>query len=293
MIEDATKGGKDLIQLKNKRLMNEIIKAVMKNGKIGLSQKELSEMVNMNRETLRRYMNTLMNHGLIKRYSEKGKYYINPLYLGRSYIGGIAFSSHFLNEILGEDNIAPKFKRRMISTDYYSNDLKENNTFGIMFDGTEENISKKVLDNIFKDEVNKLQKSIFEFANQIGAYHIFVYLVTLEKYHVDKNISEKLTPEDIEWLQNALSSFIIDSYYKFRDKVSNYELNEDQKNKISQYIKDNKLQTTKLEKIIHAEMSLASLYPIIYTILQQFDIKIQDDNMIMKNDLIDYAGKIE
>jgi hypothetical protein len=181
----------------------------------------------------------------------------------------------------------------MIPTDYYSKDPKENKIFGIMFDGTEENISKEVLDNIFKNDSNKLQKTIFEFANQIGAYHVFVYLLTLEKYDFDKNFSERLTSEGMEWLQNALSSFIIGSYYKFRDKVSNYKLNEDQKNKVSQYAKDNKLQNTKLEKIIHAEMSLASLYPVIYAILQQFDNKILDANMIMKDDLLNYAEKIE
>ena len=110
MNKDDVKVGKDILHGKNKKLMNEIINEVMKKEKIGISQKELSELVDMHRDSLRRYMNALIDHGLIKRNSKKGKYYINPIYFGKSDIGGIAFGSHFLSEILGKDNISPDNK---------------------------------------------------------------------------------------------------------------------------------------------------------------------------------------
>jgi predicted transcriptional regulator len=293
MIGNDVKVGEDIVRGKSKAIMNEIIASVMKAEKNGISQTELLKRVDMHRDSLRRYMNTLMDHGLVTRNSKKGKYHINPIYFSRSDIGGMALCSCFLNEVLGEDNIAPKYKRLMIGTDYYSNINEENKSFGIMFDGSEENILKEIADQAFKKGSNDLQKSLYEFAMQIGIYHIYVYLLTLEKYHFNDDFSQPLTSEGQEWLNNALSSHIVESYHKFRKRILNDGLDKNQKQKINLSIKENNLRNSdSMVKILHAKMSLSSLSPIICGILQTFQQRMQDDNKIMENDLLNFAEQI-
>lgn len=283
----------------NKLIMAEIINEVMKSGKKGISKKILSNKLKsknltLNRDTLRRYMNRLMKNNLVVRNGAKGKFYINFIYFSKSDIGGKAFGSLFVKEVLGKDNIAPKSKRMMIGTDYYSEIQMKNKSYGIMFDGLEENIYRDILNQCFRTRTNLMQKSIIEFSNQIGAYHIFIYLLAFEKYHVDNDASKLLKTEGIEWLKYALSEYILKSYYKFQEMMLNYKLDTNQEKIVNQYIKENNLRmSSTIKKALYGEMSFLRIYPYIYTILHTFDKKIKDDNKIMEKELLNVVEKLK
>jgi len=289
----------DIFRGINKLIMTEIINAVIKSGNEGISKKELStklklKNLNHDRDTLRRYMNRLMKNNLVIRNGKKGKFYINFIYFSRSDIGGRAFGSLFVKHILGKDNIAVKSKRMMIGTDYYSESQEKDKPYGIMFDGSEENIFGDILYQCFRDRANFIQKSIIEFANQIGAFHIFIYLLAFERYHIDKDASKSLKTEGIEWLKNSLSEHVIKSYYEFHNILLDYKLDLNQEQLVKQYInKENLRMSSTIKKALYGEMSFFQIYPLIYTNLHTFDKKIKDDNKIMKRDLLSIAEKLK
>jgi hypothetical protein len=108
-----------------------------------------------------------------------------------------------------------------------------------------------------------LEKNLFEFINQIGAYHIHVFLKKLANDNslIDHEANVSL---DIQWFDGALNSIYSRIYYEFIEKFFKFNPNPKQLEEINKYIKENKL--PKNDFVIKRTFLLLSffhMYPVI------------------------------
>ena len=90
------------------------------------------------------------------------------------------------------------------------------------------------------DESSTLEKNLFEFINQIGAYYINVFLNQLHSCNSEEECIENIS-KDIQWLDGALNKIHSRIYYEFVEKFFKINPNEKQLEEVYKYIEENNL----------------------------------------------------
>jgi hypothetical protein len=191
------------------KILGEIIAA----GRKGIYQKELLARLpeEIDRTTVFRNANKLKKERLIKiiRKGKTARYILaNNVFIDvgiAAYLLNMKFISHFLG------------KERIILSDKVR-------TYPSFIDYTD---YRQFFEPKFSQE-SQLEKTIFEFSNQLGAFMTFVFIQAMNPANINTLIASKKTSENVikkgkyvteEWVKTAISSRLIQMLWKFRDCI--------------------------------------------------------------------------
>ncbi|KAA2282965.1 hypothetical protein [Candidatus Nitrosocosmicus sp. SS] len=90
-----------LLEGKIQKLDNRILKEIEITGTVGIAHFKLAKKLKIDRDTLRRHIKSLQNYDIVKRYGERGNYYILPEISNDEIIKGNGLKSLFVNKLLG------------------------------------------------------------------------------------------------------------------------------------------------------------------------------------------------
>ena len=271
------------LSYRSKENRNRMLELLIKAGDKGLTQQNLANKLDLQRDTIRVHLNSLLEVGVVKRYSAKGKYYIHPEYSSnnispkylRNYITeGLLLNSEFL-KIFGKDKLlfhhggivnknqrnTPNGKEAYLNVKEITGRIDASNSI------------LKYIQPKF-DKNSQLENIIFEMVNQIGAYFVFVYINTFEQYHDNIDTNAPLSNNGEEWLNYALGKYIVEMYFKFIKILQNYKPNENEISITKDFIKNENLkQTSSIERSILYWGAFIHLYPLFYDTLK---LKMQE-----------------
>jgi hypothetical protein len=239
-----------------------LIEEILKSEPEGIKHNQLAKKLDIHRDTLRKDMKDVLEFGIVKRDSKKGKYHLNKDLKYPDFIKGLILSLNFSFYILGKENnilfdysqVYNNFKKESVKQD------TEEKVLGYAYD--KEDYYLKYFEPKF-DAFSSLEKNLFEFINQIGAYFIHVFLQNLANDNSPKDNKEIISLND-QWLDGALNRMYSRVYYEFIAKFFEYHPNQNQLGEIKEYIKENKL--PKNEFVIKRTFLLLSffhMYPVI------------------------------
>jgi len=270
-------------QLKNDKeeFIFNIIKFYSKKG--GILHKEIAEIMEMDRKSIRPYVNRLKQKGLIKK-NDIGKYifinnfYDNPIFNAEVYAQSFIL---LLNHSYRLEN-----QKFVILND-------DNKEFFDVDTGETQKVNFTTYKNIYSfkpcfTEKDKLQKSLFEFSNQIGSFIIYllIYAMNPENYNVKlsskdyKNIVRRIVNNGI----NNIIPFLIEKFFSvFHYDNNNITISNNNWNSEEQNIL---LQEDNLKELIKV---FNDLYPLITF---EFE-KTLDKRYIYKNILKHIPPQIE
>ena len=263
---------------------NEILEQLVQAGDKGLSVQFLANKLGIHRDTLRRNIKHLRNQRIVKRYGKKGNYYVSKMISSNKFAEGLTFHKNFLYQTLGKDNIilfhefmtfnnSEEIDVNMQESKNNVNNIEEN-----VDDGKGEyfNAEDYYL-KYFKPCFNKhseVEKKLFEFINQIGAYVVYILLQTIE----NKNGIGPLEKDEKEWLDGAWNRLSTQTCDIFIKKFFNMEPNEQQLKFIDNYIIENKLKKdTFIVKKIMLLKGLFDIYPFLYYKMDELKSEMQEE----------------
>lgn len=221
------------------KIFGEIIAA----GRKGIYQKELLNRLpeEVDRTTVFRNANKLKKEGLIK-IIRKGKATRYTLTSNAFIDVGIAaylLNMKFISHFLGKERIVLSDKVR---------------TYPSFIDYTD---YRHCFEPKFTKE-SQLEKTIFEFSNQLGAYITYVFIQAMNPDNIkmpivfSKKKNENITKKDKfvteEWIKTAISSRLIQMLWKFRDCIKPFgyvpdiqtEKGQKKREKLGYYLLDKK-----------------------------------------------------
>jgi hypothetical protein len=257
-------------------ITNGILEWLVKAGDNGLTQKELSARLCAHRETIYENMKPLINEGIVVRRGDKGKYFINPEYSASHLTEGLLLNSEFLRSF-GDElflfqnasivNVKEKIKTNKTITDPDRREVRGKINASTTY--------RRYIRPCF-DNNSKLEKTMFEMVNQIGAYYMFVFIKSLGEYEQDFETNREPSKKVEEWLNYALSKFIVETYTKAIRILQEYVPNEQEISNVMESIDDENLEHTEsLKRSILYWGAFTHLYPVLYDIFTQ---KLQDFN---------------
>lgn len=269
-----------------------ILEYLVKAGPKGISHQNLADKLKIDRDSLRRYMPDLLKTGVVRRHGKKGNYFISKVITSNDFLRGVILHKNFITQILGKDDIIlfqmfmayypyPKKRGKKLRGDEKSEDEQENE-YGNFFDAKD--FYLKYFTPLF-DKNSELEKKLFEFINQIGAYIVYILILTINR----KKEINSLNKNDIDWLDGALNRFSSQIYRNFVNKFINIPPNEEQIKNIDKHIIENNLQKDDLsEKKIMLDIGFNNIYPYLSSKLNkliedsQEEVKVYDKNTVKK-----------
>ena len=265
-----------------KTLDEKIITEITKAGENGISHSALSKKIKKHRDTLTRHMRVLLDYGIIKRHSQKGKYYIDSKFSDINTIKGIGINSLFINKILGSTSVTFSYAGTN-TIDYGVIHLEKDKTYGKRLDSKDTLIE-------FHGHPNSLERTIYEFVNQIGAYCLYIFFITLEHYHENKDVFKPLKREGNEWLNASLSKNIVETYHRFLKFILQYTPKEEESHKLLKEMKSNRWPINdSSKKVMMGEIAFYNLYPLVFEQLQQFSREYSEEGNYKKDILLNLA----
>jgi hypothetical protein len=253
-----------------------ILERLVKSGDDGVTQKELSNRLSVHRETIHENIKPLIKEGIVFRRGDKGKYFINPEYSSSHLTEGLLLNSEFLKRLGDELFLFQKASivnaKKKIGNNMTKIDPERREVRGKI------NASTTYLRYIRPcfDNNSKLEKTIFEMVNQIGAYFMFVFIKTLGEYGHDFETDREQSKKVAEWLNYALGKFIVETYTKTIKILQEYVPNEQETLKIKEFIDDENLEHKEpVTRSVLYWRAYTNLYPFLYDVFTQ---KLQDLN---------------
>jgi hypothetical protein len=248
---------------------SKVLAEIIKSGKEGIYQKEiLARIPGIHRSTINRVATRLEKKRLI-RIIPKGKttkyIAINNAQINIE-IGSYIFGNEFVTDfsLLGREGMILCDKLRITYPDYI-NFARYRQLFEPKF--TEE---------------SRLEKTIFEFANQIGAFIIYVFIQAMNEDNINKLLllenkkSKKVSKNIIErenqnrfvteeWIKNSISLNLIQMLWRFKHVLEPFGLipniltkeGSEKRKKLGPYLLDKKA-------IVTLSKAFANLYPRLY-----------------------------
>jgi DNA-binding transcriptional ArsR family regulator len=265
-----------------KTLDEKIITEITKAGENGISHSALSKKINKHRDTLTRHMKVLLDYGIVKRHSQRGKYYVDSKFSDINAIKGIGINSLFINKILGSTSITFSYAGTN-TTDNGVIHLEKDKTYGKRLDSKDTLIE-------FHGHPNSLERTIYEFVNQIGAYSLYIFFITLEHYHENNDIFKPLKKEGVDWLNASLSKNIVETYQRFLKLIHQYIPKEEESYKSLKELKPNRWPINESsKKVMIGEIAFYNLYPLVFELLQQFCREYSEEGDYKKDILLNLA----
>lgn len=195
-----------------KKAEGEILQIILRNSGTGVGHIELAKMAGLDRKNLTPYTKRLIDKKLIRRESGKqGKYYPTEEAYKDTRLNAYVFGRNFIWNLLR--------KKRYLVTNEERSEVTDNTVPGwycLNFTGY-----KCYFEPRFREE-DRLEHSIFEFSNQIGAFITFILIQATnpENNHLITS-KERVEKDELiqDWIKSVVSSIIPHLVGEFRDSV--------------------------------------------------------------------------